>query len=796
MATATYNPRVNFGTVYGDPKTPSYITDKGVPVWMWRKGQKVRFFTADGEQIGPEQSNVAPAIAAAAAAGWRDPGLPEWFNRGFTEQVRSGSKAVRGNPATAYKTKAIGSRVMVIRVDPDGQEQVVFTGSARSAASEAARLRDGKQNPRFLPKSLFDSYTVRSVGGEVSAGPIQTMSGAERKLDALVKQYPCVGFEILSDKFGKAVKTYKPAMGKAPKVDRDNSREYKSQATEAAKENTKFRLYVDGREYADYDTKKEAERAGKSEGGRVRVKEVRENSGMKNPSDAPTAEAAFLAGRKWMLSQLKSTSSKHGATNWTNSFYTWLKKFSKGDYFAVHSYKSYGSPKYAIAEQMFNAFYEGVESMAEESRRRALISVDERKPLSAGKVKNPSWSFMGLLNTPPAPIVSEYTDDGDIFAKSYTPQYYEVYVRSNVTVEDKGGTRGYYVSDKSPHAVRLELEKKMSYNADWDVKVTQYKSVSTDELVKRQFGERRAKNPTLTDVLASVKRGERELTIDVRDWPRSKVDELETLANLKGLHVSGDGKHVLIRPQPRETRNPSAGSKPTVRQLPDGLWEVMILRFYPDGQAKRLGTGLGTRAQANTFRKCYLAGDPVGACYQAARAQRNPRKRNGATSDAEELYEQFHGRAATGSIDYVETLSLPETFVELGDLVDMTVLGTHVKSAVLTAPDPDSRNLNKIVKLATSSNGKQIYFIGGDQSLDLAALGFEDSQIKHNMMIGVLKIVTYRTQKGFDKFKTIDYYHELGEETGNPPYLTYDPVNKLMHVVGGNYCIKPEGITD
>lgn len=60
-----------FGTIYGDPSTPSYITPEG-PVWMWRKGQKVRFFTADGVQVGPEQRNVGPAVCAAIAAGWFD----------------------------------------------------------------------------------------------------------------------------------------------------------------------------------------------------------------------------------------------------------------------------------------------------------------------------------------------------------------------------------------------------------------------------------------------------------------------------------------------------------------------------------------------------------------------------------------------------------------------------------------------------------------------------------------------------------------------------------------------------
>jgi hypothetical protein len=63
---------MTFGNIFGNPDIPAYISPEG-PVWMWRKGQKVRFLTADGSQIGPEHANVAPATASAAHAGWIDP---------------------------------------------------------------------------------------------------------------------------------------------------------------------------------------------------------------------------------------------------------------------------------------------------------------------------------------------------------------------------------------------------------------------------------------------------------------------------------------------------------------------------------------------------------------------------------------------------------------------------------------------------------------------------------------------------------------------------------------------------
>lgn len=62
-----------WGSPYGGDG-PAYDTPDG-PVTMRRKGQKVRFYDADGNQVGPEQANVAPAAAYAADQGWTSPRL-------------------------------------------------------------------------------------------------------------------------------------------------------------------------------------------------------------------------------------------------------------------------------------------------------------------------------------------------------------------------------------------------------------------------------------------------------------------------------------------------------------------------------------------------------------------------------------------------------------------------------------------------------------------------------------------------------------------------------------------------
>lgn len=56
---------VSWGQVYGLPVT----TGDGRKLELRRKGQRCRFYDRS-EQVGPEQRNVAPALAYAMAQGW------------------------------------------------------------------------------------------------------------------------------------------------------------------------------------------------------------------------------------------------------------------------------------------------------------------------------------------------------------------------------------------------------------------------------------------------------------------------------------------------------------------------------------------------------------------------------------------------------------------------------------------------------------------------------------------------------------------------------------------------------
>jgi hypothetical protein len=184
------------------------------------------------------------------------------------------------------------------------------------------------------------------------------------------------------------------------------------------------------------------------------------------------------------------------------------------------------------------------------------------------------------------------------------------------------------------------------------------------------------------------------------------------------------------------------------------------------------------------------------AQYQAENERRSSRRNPDDSGSAAELYEQFHGEPSDGETVYEETIETPDSFVELGDLIELKVATLHGKDVTISAPDPDRFDLHEIVKLASSPSGDQLYFIGGDQGIQLDKLGFKGDEVKPHMVIGVLYELTYRTRKGFDKFKLTDYYHAAGEDTGNQPMLNYDEVNNLMTVVGGEYRVKDVGIVN
>jgi hypothetical protein len=104
-------PSPGWGQIYGGG-TPSYLTNDGTPVWMFRRGQRVRFYDGVGNQVGPEQGNVAPAIAYAHDQRWAAPSLTTLASApaqrpGLIGAAQDHAEALRSDDAEAVtRTKA------------------------------------------------------------------------------------------------------------------------------------------------------------------------------------------------------------------------------------------------------------------------------------------------------------------------------------------------------------------------------------------------------------------------------------------------------------------------------------------------------------------------------------------------------------------------------------------------------------------------------------------------------------------------------------------------------------------
>lgn len=174
------------------------------------------------------------------------------------------------------------------------------------------------------------------------------------------------------------------------------------------------------------------------------------------------------------------------------------------------------------------------------------------------------------------------------------------------------------------------------------------------------------------------------------------------------------------------------------------------------------------------------------------------------------VYEDFHGMPSEEILEITEEEHFHSVKVGIGLLVSLEVrLANSNKQADLNAPGFEYHNgqggywtydektpLIKRVLVTSSEDGRQIFFDGGDQAIPdkvLEEWGFTDRDRHDHMVIGEIKMLTYRTQKSFDKGETVDYFHELGKEgsKGVLPLLLYYPRSKRLKVAGGRYYIAP-----
>lgn len=203
------------------------------------------------------------------------------------------------------------------------------------------------------------------------------------------------------------------------------------------------------------------------------------------------------------------------------------------------------------------------------------------------------------------------------------------------------------------------------------------------------------------------------------------------------------------------------------------------------GSENQVRSGTGLRGQ----KMLMCARCRKGVKEALADRAKNPRaRRNGSLDDAAQLYKDFHGAEPKKLTEVLQTIISRDAYASLGTLVKI----------VQRKPAYDiefSEDAHKSVMLASDVKGNQLFLIGGDQDCSSLLQQLGGSR-KDLIDLGEIKSIEYFARKKFDNFQPITYVHELGEVSGTRPRLMYDRLNKQLHIVGGNYKVKPEGIVD
>ena len=189
-------------------------------------------------------------------------------------------------------------------------------------------------------------------------------------------------------------------------------------------------------------------------------------------------------------------------------------------------------------------------------------------------------------------------------------------------------------------------------------------------------------------------------------------------------------------------------------------------------------------------------------------------KRRNPTSD--DLYQKFHGRRASKStvieVNEADYGSHP-ALAKLGDLLSLTV-GQDVKLTGKHLNQPEAMEEDawcveikfdpqRPVAVAAEPDGKQIFFVKGDQDISRYLDKFPVDRGKELLDLGPCIRLEYFTEKGFDHFQPTAYFHATGEESGEypgdngfNPTLLFNRIRRKLYLVGGVYNVEPDGIVD
>jgi hypothetical protein len=226
----------------------------------------------------------------------------------------------------------------------------------------------------------------------------------------------------------------------------------------------------------------------------------------------------------------------------------------------------------------------------------------------------------------------------------------------------------------------------------------------------------------------------------------------------------------------RAAKNPKRKAKKNGRKL-TGAKKAEFLR--------RMARGRKAAAKNPRRRRPKASGARKGKTTR----RKNGRRRNQETmSDAEHMYEVFHGRHRGQIVEYDELVNYPDKFAELGQLRELRFYLDEAN------PRFPLTRFGAECRVVCTPDGENIYFVGGDQSIDLQALDIASD--KNLIELGPCVYIAYKTTKDFHDFEPIIYEHQFGEEDRILPTLAYDTLNQRLLLMSGNYRVERAGIVN
>lgn len=315
-----------------------------------------------------------------------------------------------------------------------------------------------------------------------------------------------------------------------------------------------------------------------------------------------------------------------------------------------------------------------------------------------------------------------------------------------------------------------------------------------------------------------VESGKSDSSADRLAW-RDLVAEFPSLKKFSGAHSN---------PSRRRQRNSGPASKMTSQEK--SYWEERWIEHKRSGVSAKEADYLATRDTASKFPRLKgrlgSASNPrrkkrnvigvgsllAGVAEQAGgtvvakkvmshRRRKHPkgkrRKRNpDELQQAVDLYQTFHGKDPQGVVEEQRSSAMRMDYTALGEL-----LGLGIYRSGDRVPEPDhwesypgavkfSRSGEGVVMLASSSDGAQLYALGGDQNMLAVAKDVGADVSKDLIEVGELAFVVYFARKAPD-FQPVEWMHKFESPR---PVLGYDQIKSEIFFVGGGYSVEAPGI--